>query len=98
MGSHITQLRPVSGFAAETAAAVAIFGSTALGAPVSTTHTVAIAISGVGTTNRGSTVNWSVFARLVAAWVVTIPAAAVVAAIAHALTTRPPPERSRSSS
>ena len=90
MGSSITQLRPVSGFAAETSAAVALFGSTALGAPVSTTHTVAGAVTGVGATNRGATVNWSVFGRLAIAWVVTLPAAAVVAAVAYLLTTAPP--------
>ena len=90
MGSTITQLRPVSGFAAETAAAVAIFGSTALGAPVSTTHTVAGAITGVGATNRGATVHWSVFGRLTIAWLVTMPAAGVVAALAYWMTTALP--------
>jgi len=90
MGSSITHLRPVSGFAAETAAAVAIFGSTALGAPVSTTHTVAGAITGVGATNRGATVHWRVFGRLTIAWVVTLPAAALVAAASFLLTTALP--------
>lgn len=89
MGTRITQLRPVSGFAAETGAAIALFGSTALGAPVSTTHTVAGSITGVGTTNRATTVNWSVFGRVALAWLVTLPFAGVVAAIAYALTTRP---------
>ena len=90
MGSSITQLRPVSGFAAETSAAVALFGSTALGAPVSTTHTVAGAVTGVGATTRGATVNWTVFGRLAIAWIVTLPAAAAVAAVAYLLTTAPP--------
>jgi PiT family inorganic phosphate transporter len=90
MGQGITHLRPVSGFAAETAAAVAIFSSTSLGAPVSTTHTVAGAVTGVGTTNTGATVNWRVFGRLVIAWVVTMPAAGVVAASTHLLSTRLP--------
>lgn len=90
MGQDITQLRPVSGFAAETAAAIAIFGSTSLGAPVSTTHTVAGAVTGVGSANRGATVNWSVFGRLVIAWVITMPAAAAVAAVAYLLTDKPP--------
>ena len=90
MGSSITQLRPVSGFAAETSAAIALFGSTALGAPVSTTHTVAGAVTGVGATNRGATVNWKVFGHLAIAWIVTLPAAAVVAAVAYLLTTAPP--------
>ncbi|WP_369139108.1 inorganic phosphate transporter [Modestobacter versicolor] len=90
MGSSITRLRPVSGFAAETSAAVALFGSTALGAPVSTTHTVAGAVTGVGAANRGATVDWGVFGRLAVAWVVTLPAAAAVAAVAYLLTTAPP--------
>jgi PiT family inorganic phosphate transporter len=90
MGEGITELRPVSGFGAETAAAVAIFGSTALGAPVSTTHTVAGSITGVGTANRGAPVNWKVFGRLAIAWVVTMPAAAVVASVVHLISTRLP--------
>jgi PiT family inorganic phosphate transporter len=90
MGSGITPLRPVSGFAAETAAAVAIFGSTTLGAPVSTTHTVAGAVTGVGTANAGARVDWKVFGRLVIAWIVTIPAAALVAAVIHLIATRLP--------
>jgi inorganic phosphate transporter, PiT family len=90
MGQGITHLRPVSGFAAETAAALAIFSSTSLGAPVSTTHTVAGAVTGVGATNAGASVNWKVFGRLVIAWVVTMPAAAVVAAITYLLSTRLP--------
>jgi inorganic phosphate transporter, PiT family len=90
MGQGITQLRPVSGFAAETAAAAAIFGSTSLGAPVSTTHTVAGAITGVGTVNRGASVDWRVFGRLAIAWIVTMPAAAAVAALAYLLSTAPP--------
>jgi len=91
MGTSITRLRPVSGFAAETSAAIAIIGSTSLGAPVSTTHTVAGAITGVGTANRGATVNWRVFGKLVIAWVVTMPIAAAIAAVAWELTTRPAP-------
>ena len=87
MGEGITKLRPVSGFAAETAAAVAIFTSTSLGAPVSTTHTVAGAVTGVGTANAGAPVNWKIFGRLVVAWVVTMPAAALVAAAVHLLST-----------
>jgi PiT family inorganic phosphate transporter len=89
MGMRITQLRPVSGFSAETAAAIALFSSTALGAPVSTTHTVAGAITGVGTTNRSTTVNWSVFGRVALAWLVTMPVAAVVAAAAYRLSVLP---------
>jgi PiT family inorganic phosphate transporter len=78
MGMKITRLRPVSGFSAETGAAFALFGSTALGAPVSTTHTVAGAVSGVGLTNRGTTTNWSVFSRMALAWLVTLPFSGVV--------------------
>jgi inorganic phosphate transporter, PiT family len=89
MGMRITQLRPVSGFSAETGAAIALFGSTFLGAPVSTTHTVAGAITGVGTTNRSTTVNWGVFGRVALAWLVTMPFAALVAAAAYVLSTLP---------
>lgn len=91
MGTSITRLHPVSGFAAETSAAIAIIASTSFGAPVSTTHTVAGAITGVGTTNRGAVVNWRVFGKLVIAWVVTMPIAAAIAALAWELTTRPAP-------
>lgn len=90
MGFSITPLRPVSGFAAETGAAIALFGSTAVGAPVSTTHTVAGAVSGVGVANRGTGTNWRVFARMAVAWVVTLPAAAVMSALMWELTERPP--------
>ena len=78
MGLRITRLRPVSGFSAETGAAIALFGSTAIGAPVSTTHTVAGAVSGVGAANRGTATNWSVFGRMAVAWLVTLPFAGVV--------------------
>jgi PiT family inorganic phosphate transporter len=90
MGQGITRLRPVSGFSAETAAAIAIFSSTAIGAPVSTTHTVAGAVTGVGATNPGATVNWRVFGRLVVAWVITMPASALVAAVVYLLSTKLP--------
>jgi PiT family inorganic phosphate transporter len=89
MGARITRLRPVSGFSAETGAAVALLTSTALGAPVSTTHTVAGAITGVGTTNRATTVNWSVFGRVALAWLVTLPFAGLVGAVTYKLTTLP---------
>ncbi|NJC72008.1 inorganic phosphate transporter [Planosporangium thailandense] len=90
MGMRITRLRPVSGFAAETGAAMALFTSTAMGAPVSTTHTVAGAITGVGLTNRGTSANWSVFGRVAVAWLVTMPTAAALAAGAYWLVTGPP--------
>ena len=80
MGRRITELRPARGMAAETGAAVALFGSTALGAPVSTTHTVAGAVTGVGTVTPDAPVNWTVFGQMTLAWVVTIPAAALAAA------------------
>ncbi|MGV9478440.1 anion permease [Gordonia aichiensis] len=89
MGTGITKLRPVSGFCAETGAAIALFGSTALGAPVSTTHTVAGSVAGVGTTNRNSTVDWAVFRKMAVAWVVTMPAAAIIAAAVYGLTQLP---------
>jgi inorganic phosphate transporter, PiT family len=76
MGEGITELRPVSGFGAETAAAIAIFGSTALGAPVSTAHTVAGSITGVGTANRGAPVSWKAFGRPAIDRIITMPAAA----------------------
>lgn len=90
MGTRITQLRPISGFAAETGAAIALFGSTAFGAPVSNPHTVAGAIAGVGSENRASSVNWSVFGRVAVAWLVTMPVAGIVAALAYWGATLPP--------
>jgi PiT family inorganic phosphate transporter len=91
MGTRITELRPVSGFAAETSAAVALFVSTHAGAPVSTTQTVAGAIGGAGLANRGTHVDWRVFGRVVAAWVVTVPAAAVIGAVTYLITAELPP-------
>jgi PiT family inorganic phosphate transporter len=82
MGSKITKLRPVGGFCAETAGAVTLFGATFLGIPVSTTHTITGAIAGVGSTTRLSAVKWRVAGRIVWAWVLTIPAAAIFAALA----------------
>jgi PiT family inorganic phosphate transporter len=83
MGSRITRLRPVSGFSAETAAATALSVSTAIGAPVSTTQTVAGAITGVGAANAGAGVNWRVLGRIAVAWVVTMPTAALIAALLY---------------
>jgi phosphate/sulfate permease len=76
MGSKITKLQPVGGFAAETGAAVAIFIATHFGVGVSTTHTITGAIIGVGATRRLSAVRWGVARRILWAWVLTIPAAA----------------------
>jgi inorganic phosphate transporter, PiT family len=81
MGSKITKLRPVGGFCAETAGALTLFGATFSGIPVSTTHTITGAITGVGSTTRLSAVKWRVAGRIVWAWVLTIPAAAIFAAL-----------------
>lgn len=83
MGSRITKLRPVGGFAAESAGAIAILGATALGIPVSTTHTITGGIVGVGATQRLSAVRWGIASRIVWAWLLTIPAAAVMAALSY---------------
>jgi PiT family inorganic phosphate transporter len=82
MGSRITKLRPVGGFCAEAAGAITLFSTALAGIPVSTTHTITGAIVGVGAVNRLSAVRWGVAARIVWAWVLTIPAAALVAAAA----------------
>ena len=83
MGSKITKLKPVGGFCAETAGAVTLFGTALAGIPVSTTHTITGAIVGVGAVNRLSAVRWGVAGRIVWAWVLTIPASAVVAAASY---------------
>ncbi len=80
MGTRITKLRPVGGFCAETAGALSIFLATGFGIPVSTTHTITGAIIGVGATTRLSAVRWGVAQRIVWAWVLTIPMAALMAA------------------
>jgi inorganic phosphate transporter, PiT family len=85
MGQRITALRPVGGFCAEGAAAVCLFGLAMNGIPVSTTHTITGAIIGVGSTRRLSAVRWGVTKNIVWAWLLTIPAAALVAAIAYKL-------------
>jgi PiT family inorganic phosphate transporter len=85
MGMRITKLRPVGGFCAETAAAATLFFATATGVPVSTTHTITGAIVGVGSTRRLSAVKWGVAGRILWAWILTIPMAALIAAIAFFL-------------
>jgi PiT family inorganic phosphate transporter len=85
MGSKITKLRPVGGFAAETGAAVAIYTATALGVGISTTHTITGAIVGVGSTRRLSAVRWGVAGQIVWAWILTIPASATVAAVVYTI-------------
>ena len=81
MGSKITKLRPVGGFCAETAAALTLAYATLTGTPVSTTHTITGSIVGVGATRRLSAVKWGVAGRILWAWILTIPAAALVAAV-----------------
>jgi PiT family inorganic phosphate transporter len=88
MGSRITRLRPVGGFCAETAGAFAILIATRLGIPVSTTHTITGAIVGVGATHRLSAVRWGIAGRIVWAWILTIPAAGIMAAIAYHVLSR----------
>jgi len=88
MGSRITRLRPVGGFCAETGGAFAILLATRLGIPVSTTHTITGAIVGVGATHRLSAVRWGIAGRIVWAWVLTIPAAGIMAAIAYQILSR----------
>jgi PiT family inorganic phosphate transporter len=83
MGQRITKLKPVGGFCAETGGALTLFLATALGIPVSTTHTITGAIVGVGSTQRASAVRWGVAGNIVWAWVLTIPASAFVAGIAY---------------
>ena len=83
MGQKITKLKPVGGFCAETGGALTLFLATALGIPVSTTHTITGAIVGVGSAQRASAVRWGVAGNIVWAWIFTIPASAFVAAIAY---------------
>jgi PiT family inorganic phosphate transporter len=83
MGQKITKLRPVGGFAAETAGSVTLFTASALGIPVSTTHTITGAIVGVGSAQRARAVRWGVAGNIVVAWIVTMPAAALMAAAAY---------------
>jgi PiT family inorganic phosphate transporter len=81
MGSKITRLQPVGGFAAETAGAISLFTATSLGVPVSTTHTITGAIIGVGSTRRLSAVRWGVAGQIVWAWILTIPMSAGIAGV-----------------
>jgi inorganic phosphate transporter, PiT family len=87
MGSKITRLTPMQGFCAETGGAATLFLATWLGIPVSTTHTITGAIVGVGAARRISAVRWNVASNIVFAWIVTMPAAALVAALFYFLTT-----------
>lgn len=85
MGSRITKLRPFGGFCAETGGATSILVASALGVPVSTTHTITGAIVGVGTAQRVSAVRWGVAGRIVWAWILTIPMSAAIAALCYGL-------------
>ena len=85
MGSKITRLQPVGGFAAETAGAISLFLASSLGVPVSTTHTITGAIVGVGSVRRMSAVRWGIAGQIVWAWVLTIPASAVISAATYYL-------------
>jgi PiT family inorganic phosphate transporter len=86
MGMRITKLKPVGGFCAETGGAFTLFLATHLGIPVSTTHTITGAIVGVGATRGVSAVKWGLAGRIVWAWILTIPMAALVSAGAYFLT------------
>jgi PiT family inorganic phosphate transporter len=79
MGHRIFKLEPVHGFAAETSAALVITGASLMGAPISTTHTISACVFGVGATKRLSAVRWGIAGNLVVAWILTIPASALIA-------------------
>jgi len=83
MGSRITRLTPMQGFCAETGGAATLFAATALGVPVSTTHTITGAIVGVGAARRVSAVRWNIASSIVVAWVITIPASAFIASLTY---------------
>ena len=85
MGQRITKLKPVGGFCAETGGAITLFAATAMGIPVSTTHTITGAIFGVGSVRNASAVRWGVAGHIVTAWVLTIPATALIAAVFYGL-------------
>jgi PiT family inorganic phosphate transporter len=85
MGQKITKLKPVGGFCAETAGALTLFGTALAGIPVSTTHTITGAIVGVGAVHRLSAVRWGVAGRIIWAWILTIPASALIAGVTCAL-------------
>ena len=85
MGQKIVKLRPIDGVAAETASSISLFGATYLGVPVSTTHVITGAISGVGAAKRISAVRWGVTLRIIWAWVLTIPASAIIASAIYFL-------------
>jgi inorganic phosphate transporter, PiT family len=83
MGQRLTKLKPVGGFCAETGGALTLFLASAIGVPVSTTHTITGAIVGVGSVRRASAVRWALAGNIVWAWIFTIPASAFIAGIAY---------------
>jgi PiT family inorganic phosphate transporter len=85
MGQRITKLKPVGGFCAETGGAMTLFLATAMGVPVSTTHTITGAIFGVGSVRNASAVRWGLAGNIVLAWIITIPATALMAALAYSI-------------
>lgn len=85
MGQRITKLKPVGGFCAETGGAITLFLATGLGVPVSTTHTITGAIYGVGSVRSASAVRWGLAHRILLAWILTIPASALIAAVSYGL-------------
>src|SRR5204863_7715421 len=89
MGQRVVKLDPIHGFAAETTAATIILGASHFGMPVSTTHVISSAIMGVGASDRFSAVRWGVAGNIIIAWIVTLPAAASVAALAYLILDRP---------
>jgi len=86
MGQHITKLTPYGGFAAETAGAITLFATAQAGIPVSTTHTIAGSIMGVGAAKRLTAVRWGVTRQIVTVWVLTIPGAALFGAALQIVT------------
>jgi PiT family inorganic phosphate transporter len=80
MGQRLVKLQPVNGFAAETTAAIIIYGASTIGVPLSTTHVISTSIMGVGATKRFSAVKWLVVERIVWAWVLTLPVTALLGA------------------
>jgi PiT family inorganic phosphate transporter len=85
MGQRVAKLRPVDGFCAESGAAMTLFASSALGIPVSTTHTITASIMGVGSLQRMSAVRWGVAGSILWAWVLTIPCSAAISALSYFL-------------
>lgn len=88
MGQKVAKLKPVDGFCAELGAAVTLFFSSAMGIPVSTTHTITGSIMGVGSIRRLSAVRWGVAGTIIWAWILTIPCSAAISALAYLLVRR----------